>query len=776
MTPNSIAKTNDSDLFQDSRGSNPLEDIIELVILRKWWLLLALFVGITLATLYGYSITPLFKSSTLILVESQKIPTSYVNPTITSDIEERVNTIRQQILSRTNLQRIAQEFYLETNETEEISETNEFVTRIKAILSDLMQRYGMTAKSDQSSKSQQERQAELVELLRNRIEVDVTVNRSRNDSFKISYVGTLPDRVMNITNRLAYTFIEENLKLRDQLTQTTTSFIETQLQEAARELEKQEEALRAFKAEHKGSLPDQLNANLATLSRLENQLTSINESIDRSKISLNAEYSNLMMFKNLESLNSQTQTAQPDTTEPHQAETTDALTKLRQELAFLQSKFNDNYPDIVILKKRIALLTSQDLQSATDPSATTSDELPTIESLGIYKYLAEHPTVDANLTNLSATTPSSRTNTEIESLKTRRNQILDQIAEYEKRVEDTFANEQRLADLTRDYNISLENYHSLLEKKLSAKLSANLEKMQQGEQFRVLDPANFPLKPYYPSIPKVILYGAAASLLFAGGLFYISDKLSPSFRKAKDFNSVTNREVLITIPRNKMLQNNDIDKTYLDPGLLEQYRILSTNLTTLMNDGKKVFAVSSATENEGKTTMSLILASVISKEFSKKTILVDGDFKNPSIIRHTKMELAHGLEDILLGDGEVQLNGVHDSNHFGFTDENFTLLPILSPTENSFGLMNSPRMSTLLSTMKEQYDLILIDSPPILPVADMRVLATMVDGIILVVRAEKTKVNDFVMAENILNTSKYVGIILNGVRSEVQKYYYRSQQ
>ena len=79
-------------------------DYIKIILLRKWWLIIAFIVGTSVAIIYGYSLPDFYRSTTLIMVERQRIPESYVQSTVTSTIQDRLNTIRQQILSRTNLE------------------------------------------------------------------------------------------------------------------------------------------------------------------------------------------------------------------------------------------------------------------------------------------------------------------------------------------------------------------------------------------------------------------------------------------------------------------------------------------------------------------------------------------------------------------------------------------------------------------------------------------------------------------------------------------------
>lgn len=540
-----------------------IQDYIQLVIRRKWWVILTFIVGTSLTILYSYSLPFLYRSSTLILVEPQKIPTAYVSPTVTSTVQERLSTISQQILSRTNLEKIILQFGLYKQEGKEAGGLLTRLSRqIKSWTNLDLQAFFtyFTLERPQTSIPLEA----LVERMRRDIEIKVT---GGGNAFTVSYTGKDPLTVMKVTNTLASLFIEENLRIREQQAEGTSEFLEQQLAEAKRQLEIQEQALKEFKERHMGALPGQMDPNLRTLDRLQLEFQSINEALrtaEERKISLvrfQQELRNIdEALRSLDSVTASTSLGStPDRSSPN-------LARLKEELARLQIVFNDNYPDVVFLKKQI-----RDVEEQLNAS-----EIPKAAERVVSPPVAQPESRGNQPSNLHSAELLS-INSEIESLKRKRERTIEQIKLYEKRVEDTFPNEQMLLNLARDYETSQRNYQGLLDKRLHAKIAENLEKRQKGEQFRILDPANLPQQPYQPDRRKIILLGSLLSAGLGVGAILIKEYLTPSFRSPEDFHGTVALPILATIPSSQLVQTKDRPLLILqepDSYIAEQYRIL----------------------------------------------------------------------------------------------------------------------------------------------------------------------------------------------------------
>lgn len=721
-----------------------LQDYIEIFWRRKWWFILPSIVGTLLAILLSYSLPPIYRSSTLILVEPQKVPQSYVSPTVTSPVEDRLNTISQQILSRTNLERIIKEFGLYEKDDAVLSASSE---GLKEKLKQLLASFNLYDYDPlEVSKWEPER---YVERMRAAIEIKV-MGGSRKNAFTVAFTGREPETVMQVTSALASLFIEENLKVRERQAEGTSEFLANELAVAERELRVLEGRLKEFKERHRGALPEQLDANLRTLDRLQLELQNVGEALR------SAEDRRVFYQQQLKgAMANQTPgiVVQPPSN-PLGAE----LRTLKSELARLQAQFHDQYPDIVVLKKRI---------HETEKRLVREGPLET--------------PVEVNTTNNSNRFSQGHIQlrtlgVEISSLKQRQNQILNVSKEYERRIEETYDNELKILTINRDYNISKANYEALLAKRLNAKMSYNLEKRQKGEQFRVLDPANLPKKPFKPNRVKIILIGNFISAAIGVALILLLEYLNPYFHRPEDFDGTLEYPVLVTIPSNVGLHNGydqliSVDRP--DSVITEQYRILYAKLHELQKEkSQKVFAISSSLQGEGKTLTALNLAVVIARDFGKRTLLLEGDFKAPAISRYLKAELESGLVDLLLGKDDIQSTLIPFADTLiPFADDNLSLLPAVKSVRNSSGLLSSQRMRDLLETLREQYDIILIDAPPILPLSDMQIFEEVVDGILMVVRAEKTPRDALSKAVHTLQTDKIAGIVLNDFQQPLPEAY-----
>jgi polysaccharide chain length determinant protein (PEP-CTERM system associated) len=728
-----------------------IKDYAEIFWRRKWWFIVPVFLGVSLATLYSYSLPPVYRSSTLILVEPQKIPESYVHPTVTSSVEERLNTISQQILSRTNLEKIISEFGLYRAADASPASAQNAIDRL---LSKGRKIWGASEVSQRTASGTWS-PGEHVDRMRQSIEINVLGGRKQKNAFTISYSGKDPNTVMSVTNALASLFIEENLKVRERQAEGTSEFLTSELTAVEKNLKEVEKNLKSFKEKHNGSLPDQLEANLKTLDRFYLEHQNVSEEIrklEERKIFYEQQISNYSTPSNINN-NKESNSGK--------GILDGQLKELQLKLSRLNSEFTENYPDISIVKEQIRELEERISENVPQSEPVKYDSTSEV----IYKRNNE---TKGQIQLVGA---------EIDALKDRKNKISGLIKEYERRVDNTYNNEMELFSLTRDYDISKQNYETLLAKKINAKMSENLEKKQQGEQFRILDPANMPTKPYMPNRMKITLIGSLCSGVVSAGLILLLEYLYPYFRRPEDFQNTFSLPLLSTIQRCRTnIKGKDYgieSMDHPDSIITEQYRVLYTKLNDINENSEgKVFAITSSIRGEGKTLTALNLSIVMARDFGKKTLLLEGDFKTPSLIKFIKQELQSDLVDILLSKTHAQSTSVPFADTLiPFANDKLAILPAAKSVNNSSGLVSSQGMKQLLRSLKEQYDFVLIDAPPILPLSDMNVFEEVVDGIILIVRAEKSPKGALIKAFDALASDKILGFVLNDFRQPLPRYY-----
>ncbi|MDD5434132.1 MAG: GNVR domain-containing protein [Nitrospira sp.] len=473
------------------------EDYIEIIIRRKWFVIIPFIISIIGVIVALLIMHPMYKSSTLILVEPQKVPETYVKATVTEEVQERLNTISQQVMSRTRLESVIKEFDL------------------------------YHGKKDKMGSE------EIVELMRKNIEVDVKGDPKKKElsAFSISFSDNSPEIAMNVTNRLASLFIEENLKAREQQAEGTTEFLENQLEGLKTVLETYENQIKIFKQRYMGELPTQLETNLRTLDRFQLDIQTTNDSLR------GAEERKITLEKQLADLKSSiaSGTIVENTADPVRSR----LNELQKQLSQLSAIYTERHPDIIRLKNEIAE-TEKGLKE-NRPSDKGSE--------GTDSTVTKTRTSNENSLYVSLVNQLMDVNADIKGLREKQKEITKNISIFQNRVERMPTTEQKMAVLMRDYENTRTNYQSLLNKKLDAQLAESLEKRQKGEAFRILDPANLPVKPFKPDRLKIVLAGLAIGLGGGIGFVFLLEFIDASFRRPEDVYNSVGLPVLASVPR-----------------------------------------------------------------------------------------------------------------------------------------------------------------------------------------------------------------------------------
>lgn len=459
---------------------NHLRDIVRR---RHLYFLIPLFVAWLLVWGASWLIPPRYKSSTLILVQQPTMPQDYVAPNISDDMQARLESLTQQVLSRTRLLLIIDKLHL------------------------------YNGAHDQAA------QNAAVEHMRKDISIELVRDpRSTITSFRISYLAKDPHLAQQVTGELTSLFIGENSRARLEASEGTTNFIEKQLADASANLANQEAKVRQFEAEHEGDLPTQQVGNLQILGGLQSQLQNEQSSLDAAR----------QQHVYLQAMIEQERAAQAKGvvtgTEPtgtgsmsDLAYVNQQLATMKAQLAELSSHYTDKYPDVQALKIQIAKTEAirDNLLAAAAKKGAGGKSEDTEATMG--------PAMRQLQGQLQAN------QLEIANREATINELKNRIGGYQGRLNAEPGTEQELAELTRGYDQSKANYDDLLKKREQSTMATNMEQLQQGERFTMLDPPSLPIT---PDFPNHLLFcgigvgiGLALGFMIAGAFEFLDDRL-----------------------------------------------------------------------------------------------------------------------------------------------------------------------------------------------------------------------------------------------------------
>lgn len=425
-----------------------LNDLARSVRRRPLWLIVPVILGLAAAWGALRVMTPIYRASTLVMVEKQKVPADYVKATVTSGMEERLSTIEQQITNRSNLERIVLEM---------------------GLYPELRRRAPIE---------------KVVGVARD----NLTVAKKGDSVFTIFFKDPDPVKAANTANRVAELFILENLKLRENQAQGTSSFLETELGQTKQRLEQQEAKIAAFKSLYMGQLPEQRDTNLQAVGQLQDKLEINMEALDK------AETRKIILRRQIAELSQPVPVPIPPPSAPA-PRTPTRLEQLQDQLVELRTRYTDQHPDVVRLQAEIEQLKRI---GSTQVEVSQAPAMPTTYT----------PKVDPALR-----AQVEAVDMEIRSLHAERARILGDIGNYQVRLENVPRVEQELLSLSRDYDNIQRSYENLLGKRIEARLAENLEKSRQSEQFTILEKAIPPADPYSPNRLLLLTIGLAGGLL-----------------------------------------------------------------------------------------------------------------------------------------------------------------------------------------------------------------------------------------------------------------------
>ncbi len=461
---------------------------------RKWWVVAPVLLSLLAGTFYLLQTSREYRATTLILVESQRVPKDYVPSTVTDDKKKRLQTISQQVHSRTNLENIVERYELYPSQDDRAPA---LLTQIKRKLLVMTSMREASAWQDQpESPSMQQ----LVRNIRNKIDVQL---RARNQAFEISFAWKDPRVAAQVANALASQFIDQHLKVREEMAMGTTRFLDQEVLRLQQDLQQREIALDNFKRRNMGRLPSQLQSNLNVLGQLKEELSRVEEQSQTIR-------QQIQLAQGQAQMQSQSLFADYEMSVSGSGVRNKKISSLEESLQDLRSRYTEQHPDIQMLKRSLDRLKAE---AEKEPEPVV-EKVPAATELDM---LSAH---------------QEKLKMRLADNKKRIQDLRLQIKVYEERVERTSEVELELKNLERDYGAVNDRYQLMLRRKLDAELGEQMERRQ----------------PFKPNTSRAMTLALVMGLGVGGGVGYLREVLDSSFYTPEEVEQVLDREVVSSLP------------------------------------------------------------------------------------------------------------------------------------------------------------------------------------------------------------------------------------
>ena len=472
-----------------------LSDYISIM-RRRAKLLAGVFTLIfSVAVVIAVMLPPVYQSAGTIMVESQRIPTDLVKATVTGLADERIEVIKQRVMTRENLLRIAERYEL----------------------------FGEVAASYTTS--------EMVDEMRSRIGIELVSATSQSGwqqekttiAFKISFEHRRPELAHRVVNELVTLFLDENVKVRTQRASETTKFLAQEADRLKAELDRVESQVAVYKQQHGNVLPDHLGLRMGMAQRLESELKDLEREYKATKEELS------FLEVELSAARAGVMIAPGPTTGTGGNNPAQELEKLRSELAVASSRYHANHPDVRALVRKIEQL-ERGLAGAPSPASP------------------DVPSSMADLVTARVQAKIAAANVRLVSLDDQQKSLRGRLADLEAQILKAPQVERELLMLMRDHENAQKKYEEVRAKQMSAQMAENLEEESKAERFLLLEPPLMPDKPVKPNRKKVVALGFFLALAGSGGLALMLESLGGRVRGARALTAVVRQPPLVVIP------------------------------------------------------------------------------------------------------------------------------------------------------------------------------------------------------------------------------------
>jgi polysaccharide chain length determinant protein (PEP-CTERM system associated) len=478
-----------------------IEDYKSILRRRIWLLIIPAVVFAVGAYLVSLFLPARYKSETVVLIEAPTVSSELVKP-IGGDTNQRLATMREEILSRTRLQQILEKFNL--------------------------------YREDIGKRPMEE----LVGRLRSSIDVSAVRPMDRTNAnglpgFTIEVVAGKAQLAQQICTEITSMFLQQNVIISERKAEDQTDFINRQLQEAKAKLDDQDAKLADFQRRYMGALPDEAQTNFSLLTGLASQLDSVTQTLNRAqqdKVFLESALSQQIAAAKLSQTGDN-----PDTLSRQ-------LATLEDQLASLRTRYTDDHPDVVKVKNEIAQARQRIDEQAANAQTVAQKEKP-----GLPVDTVQAQQIRAQLHQIDVT---------IQERMAEQLRLQQQISRVQGKLELTPAVAQQYKAITRDAQTALNIYNELLKKQSDSEMSRDLLRRQQGEQFRVLDPPSLPQQPTFPNRRLFAFGGLAGGMGFGLAIAFLLEAQDTTLKTERDIEHILKLPTLAVIPAMKPVREN----------------------------------------------------------------------------------------------------------------------------------------------------------------------------------------------------------------------------
>ncbi|MFZ5447024.1 MAG: GumC family protein [Thermodesulfobacteriota bacterium] len=477
---------------------------------KKYFFLSAVPLAIII-TVVALRLPPVYESKSTILIEQQQIPPEFVRSTVTGFADEHIQLLTQQILSRPKLWEIVERFDLYAKMRQKVPR-EEVLEKMRRDIK------FKTISAEVSSDKKRGPQS------------DVTI------AFSIAYQGGNPGTVQKVAATLASLYLEQNLKFREAKAQTTTKFLQSELEGLRERIQTLGQKITQYKETHEGILPELQQFNLSQADRLDNEIKQMDNALRA------AENQKIYLEGLLGTVDTRSSGTGSMANEPsgRNRSPQERLRSLQDQLTELRAKFADGHPDVQkALREKAQVEKVLKEQASGNPGqrqklirlqaelaqkqGVYSDQHPEVQKLKneIAQLKSEFGKLDplqtevdlANPAYVNLVTQLQTTCNQIDSLKKERQNLQEKLKMYRHRLEEAPKVEQEYLALQRDYQNAHAKYQEVMNKLLEARIGEGMEEHQKGEKFTLIDPAEYPETPIKPKRQLIILAGLIMSVV-----------------------------------------------------------------------------------------------------------------------------------------------------------------------------------------------------------------------------------------------------------------------